>query len=336
MTPEQRARLLEPPTGPVDVVIDTDVTNEIDDQFAIAWALLRPDRLRVRALHACPYTVGPHLLDEPGFLTDVQRAELGPQDEVRRRMRVVSRAEGVELAAQECRRIVGLAGADVPVVDGCREPLPDEATAVPSDAVDSLVALAEQDRDGPLYVLGMGGATNIASALLAAPSIAERLVVVWTSAYPTTWPRPNVSFNLAQDLAASRVLLDSGVPLVYLPGYHVGEQLRVSLPDLELHVKGRGAVGDYLYDLAAASHWYARPGSTKVVWDLIDVAWVLDGRWVPSEPVPTPVLEADLSWGHRPGRPLMREAHGVDRDAVFLDLYAALEGAGQDTRPTPA
>ena len=36
----------------LDVVIDTDPVNEVDDQFAVAWALLRPDRLRVRALLA--------------------------------------------------------------------------------------------------------------------------------------------------------------------------------------------------------------------------------------------------------------------------------------------
>ncbi len=324
LTPDGRGRLLAPPSGPVDVVIDTDVTNEIDDQFALVWALLRPDRVRLRALHACPYALGPQLLTEPGFLTAVQRAELGPADEVARAMRVVAYAEGVERAEAECRRIVGLAGADVPVVRGCATRMPDERTPVASDAVDSLVALAHEDREGPLYVLGIGAATNLASALLTDPSIAERVVVVWTSAYPSTWPRPNVSFNLAQDVAASRALFASGVPLVYLPGYQVGEQLRVSLLDLEAHVKGRGPLGDYLYELAAASHWYARPGATKVIWDLIDVAWVLDGRWVPSELVPTPVLEADLSWGHPPGRPLMREAHGVDRDAVFLDLYAAL------------
>lgn len=327
MTPATRARRLEPPTGPVDVVIDTDVTNEIDDQFAIVWALLRPDRIRLRALHACPYALGPHLLTDPGFLTAVQRAELGPLGEVARAIPVVDAAEGVARAAEECRRIVTLAGRDVPVRDGCARTLPDERTPVPSDAVDDLVALAHEDREGPLYVLGIGGATNLASALLSDPTIAERIVVVWTSAYPTTWPHPNVSFNLAQDLAASRVLLDSGVPLVYLPGYQVGEQLRVSLPDLEHHVRGRGPLGDYLYGLAADSHWYARPGTTKVIWDLIDVAWVLDHRWVPSELMPTPVLEPDLSWGSRPGRPLLREAHGVDRDGVFLDLYASLDAA---------
>ncbi len=30
---------LAPPRGPVRLVIDTDTANEIDDQFALAWAL---------------------------------------------------------------------------------------------------------------------------------------------------------------------------------------------------------------------------------------------------------------------------------------------------------
>ena len=36
LTNEQRLRMLEVPTGLVDVVIDTDAYNEIDDQFAIS------------------------------------------------------------------------------------------------------------------------------------------------------------------------------------------------------------------------------------------------------------------------------------------------------------
>ena len=45
-----------PPTDRVlYVVIDTDPMNEVDDQFAIAWALLRPDRLRVQSPRVADY-----------------------------------------------------------------------------------------------------------------------------------------------------------------------------------------------------------------------------------------------------------------------------------------
>lgn len=46
-------------------------------------------------------------------------------------------------------------------------------------------------------------------------------------------------------------MFDSGVPLVYLPGYHVGVQLKISLPEMERFVRGRGDIGDYLHQLYA-------------------------------------------------------------------------------------
>ena len=48
-----QARLAPPPRGArLRVVIDTDAANEIDDQFALAWALLSPERLDVLAVYA--------------------------------------------------------------------------------------------------------------------------------------------------------------------------------------------------------------------------------------------------------------------------------------------
>ena len=40
---------------PIPVVIDSDTFNEIDDQFAIAYALCRPQTLDVQALLAAPF-----------------------------------------------------------------------------------------------------------------------------------------------------------------------------------------------------------------------------------------------------------------------------------------
>jgi len=326
LDPDLRERLLAPPDGLVEVVLDTDVTNEIDDQFAIVWALLRPDRLTVRALLAAPYSHATHLVQNPALVTDLERQKI---DELVRNygdVMVLDAKDGVARAAQECRVIADLCRSDVPIVDGCTAFLSDEQTPVASDAVENLIALAHEDREGPLYVLAIGAATNVASAVLTDPTIRERISVAWTSAYPSFWPQPNRSFNLVQDLPASRVLLESGVPFVYLPGYYVGEQLRVSLPELRDHVRGKGAVGDYLYEMSESSPFLGTErGRTKVVWDLVNVAWVLDPTWLSTGLVPTPRLGRDLRWEDAgPGRHLMREAWGVDRDAVYQDLFRVL------------
>ncbi|RYF38651.1 MAG: nucleoside hydrolase, partial [Comamonadaceae bacterium] len=44
-------RRLALPRGRVQAVLDTDAANEIDDQFALAWALLSPERIEVLGLY---------------------------------------------------------------------------------------------------------------------------------------------------------------------------------------------------------------------------------------------------------------------------------------------
>ena len=90
------------------------------------------------------------------------------------------------------------------------------------------------DDDRLLHVVAIGAVTNIAAALLMEPEIITRMVVSWTSGFPTFVRFSNSpSMNLVQDQHASRLLFDSGVPLLYLPGYYIGEQLVMSLPESE-------------------------------------------------------------------------------------------------------
>ena len=55
LTMEQRLRMLECPRGPIDLVLDTDAYNEIDDQFAISYALHASEKINLLALYAAPF-----------------------------------------------------------------------------------------------------------------------------------------------------------------------------------------------------------------------------------------------------------------------------------------
>ena len=46
---------LELPEGKINMVIDTDTYNEIDDQFALMYALRSPERLIIEAIYAAPF-----------------------------------------------------------------------------------------------------------------------------------------------------------------------------------------------------------------------------------------------------------------------------------------
>ncbi len=166
-----------------------------------------------------------------------------------------------------------------------------------------------------------------------APEIIHNLVVVWTAAYPSSFHLSNApSLNLVQDRLASQLLFECGVPHVYLPGFHVGAQLKISLPDMETWVRGKGAIGDYLYHLYTHNPIYEQRGivdytwRTWIVWDMINIAWLLNPAWVPSDLRPSPLLDDDLRWQHPPHRHWMREAYDINRDAIFRDFYLKLEG----------
>ncbi len=49
LTEEERKEKLNIPAGKIHLIIDTDAKNEVDDQFAVSWALRSPERLIVEA-----------------------------------------------------------------------------------------------------------------------------------------------------------------------------------------------------------------------------------------------------------------------------------------------
>ena len=258
---EERLKL--PTDQPVRLLIDTDTANEIDDQYAVAWALLSPDHMTVEAVTAEPFSFAHH---KPGLLAAEQAIESGKayseylvggfQGWIERLHAQGRRAadlnftlpdEGMELSYQEI----------ITIFDKMKEPhagrvfrgatryMAHETDIVESEAVDTIIELARKT-DQSLYIAAMGCVTNIASAILKAPDIRENIVVIWTSSFPSHAPHNNrPSLNLVQDVHASRLLFDCGVPHVYLPGYHVGAQLKISFAEMRDYVKGQSDVADY-------------------------------------------------------------------------------------------
>ncbi len=297
LTVEQRLRLLEPRGGKARVVIDTDTYNEIDDQFALVYALLSQDRLAVEAIYAAPFHNNRSSGPEDGMLRSY--------DEI---VRVLQR--------------LGYSG-DNFVHHGSRTWLPDSGNAILSPAADDLIARAMAAGEGPLYVVAIGATTNVAAAILQAPEIIERIVVVWLGGHPTYWHHTS-EFNLKQDMRASRLIFDCGVPLVRVPCINVTEHLKTTQAEMAEFVHGRGAIGEYLFEIFSAyrDDHYAR---SKELWDIGPIAWLVDAQWVESVLIHSPLLNPGCTWSHDPHRHLIREAIRVDRDAVFRDLFQKLE-----------
>ena len=110
------------------------------------------------------------------------------------------------------------------------------------------------------------------------------------------------SLNLVQDVYASQLLFECGVANVYLPGFNVGAQLTLSLPDMKEFVKGKGKIGDYLYHLYTHNPLHKQRGvldqtwRTWVIWDVINIAWLINPSWVPSSIIKSSTLNDELYW----------------------------------------
>lgn len=311
LTAQDSARLqtmLEPPTGKVPVVIDTDTFNEIDDQYAVAYAIMSPERMKVEAVYAAPFVNN----------------------------RSKSAAEGMEKSYEEILRILKFVGrgSDGFAFRGSERFLGGPGRPVDSPAARDLIKRAMEPRPTPLYVLTLGCPVNVASAILLEPRIKERIVVVWLGGTTHQWPSAR-EFNLNQDLAADRVLFDSGVPLVQIPTKNVSEHLRTTVAELERHMKGRSRLGDYLFDQFVEYEKAYTQGKgpnypySKVIWDISVIAWLIDPKWIPSELAPSPVLTDDFRWTQRPGRHQIRVATNLQRDLIFHDLFEKLARTGR-------
>ena len=298
LSESRRLEMLQPPKGRVRMVLDTDTYNEIDDQFAVVHALLSPEKLNVEAFYAVPF--------------HNNRSD-SPED-------------GMEKSYDEILRLLAFlnVSADGFVYRGSKAFLSDRVTPVPSDAATDMIERAMASRaEDPLYVVAVGAITNVASAILMEPAIIKRIVVIWLGGNPLYWPHTR-EFNLTQDLISAQVVLDCGVPFVWLPARGVVSHLHTTVAEMERYVQGRGKVGDYLVKIFKdySSDHYAW---SKVIWDISATAYLVNPAWVPTEIVHSPLLTEGATWSLDNSRHLMRVATSVDRDMIFRDLFKKLE-----------
>lgn len=298
---QERLKRLERPHGRIDVVLDTDAYNEIDDQFALAYLLSAPERLRVQALYAAPFQNDK--ADRPG--------------------------EGMEKSYDEILHILDLAGQNDlkrRVFRGSTGYLPDERTPVDSPAARDLAERAmAYSPEHPLYVAAIGAITNVASALLMRPEIGSRIVVVWLGGHAWHWHDTH-EFNMMQDVAAARVVFGSDAALVQLPCMGVVSAFATTGPELRHWLLGKNPLCDYLVQHTedeARTYAEGKPWS-RTIWDVTAIGWLLDaeGTRVLDRIEHTPIPQYDHHYSFDPARPPMRYVYHIDRDALFCDLFA--------------
>lgn len=278
-------------------VLDTDAFNEIDDQFAIVYSYFS-ERIDLQAIYAAP------------FFND---NSTGYED-------------GMEKSYDEILRVVECCDKNsaIPVLKGSKNTITNMGCAVESDAADHLIKLAKES-DEIIYVMAIGAITNIASAIMKDPSIAEKLCIIWLAAKQTHFPDVE-EFNLSQDYKAGQIVLNSGAPLLLCPAFNVVCALGARI-GLIRELKGHNPAAEYVYNLGEGYFKGAGEPSDwlRVLWDIAAPAIIDNPSCAEIEIITAPIFTDDRKYAFDSTRHQIMMLNSIDRETTYSRAWEVIK-----------
>lgn len=301
---EQYMKNLAVPNRKVDVVLDTDAYNEMDDQFAISYMLASQDKINTKAIYAAPF----------------------------QNVNAASPKEGMEKSYKEILHLLELTGREDMVSNvykGAEAFLASPCDPQVSEAVEDMVHRAmEYSPENPLYVIAIGAITNVASALLVCPKIAENIVIVWLGGNEHHYPDA-YEFNMMKDIYAAQIIFKSFSPLIQVPARNVITPFTLSVFEVEALLKRKNELCDYLREHYFTDHDFCREETkldkprTRVLCDVCAVAWLLndENRYMDCILTPRPILDNNGYYVFDTvEKRQMSCVYNIKRDAIACDM----------------
>src|SRR5260370_18317193 len=280
------------------VVLSTDVGNEIDDQGAITYLLLKPrfEVLGVMSAHA-PTITAPAGHTSYRILVDVVENRLGMSSHP-------------------------------PLIEGGSLPMENAKSPRPSPAVTFLIETSRRfSKNNRLTVLMIGAGTDVASAILTDPTIVERVRVVQMGFADE---QDGNEFNIANDVHAVQAILDSNVPLAVGPAKVCRASLSLTFDRAREMLANRGAIGAWLWEEYQA--WYFRVvkplrvndfSRPWVIWDDITLAYALG--MTTQHTLPRPRLRDDMSFEQVKTDQTVTWITDVDEQRMWADFVSLVD-----------
>jgi len=299
------------------VIIDNDFSGDPDDLFQLAHHVLSPS-VDVR------FIIGSHLsVGDPWDPSDVQ-------------------ATNAVTKARELLEVMGLAGR-YSVLEGAQRALADLKTPADTPAARAIIAEAlRDDTTLPLYYAAGAGLSDLASAVLLEPRIADRITLVWIggpehaglAVAPPGARGPE--YNLRIDINAARVLFEQSGMAIWQVPRNTYRQMLFSYAELVTRIAPLGPLGAYLtqsiervmdWTRAAGFHigeTYVMGDSPLVTLTALQSSFDADPSSSTYVLRPAPGFSPEGDYVERPGSRLIRVYTAIDTRLTFEDLVAKL------------
>lgn len=294
------------------MIIDSDANCEGDDQIAIIHALMS-DKIEVVGIIAEHYG---------GFESN-------------------GAGDSMIQSSLEIKNILSLAGREeIPVLLGSSESLENESKPILSEGAKFIIQECEKEDERPLYIIGQGPLTTLASALITSEVVADKSLLI--SVGGVNYPYGGFEFNFQNDLVAADLVMKSKIDVWLIPE-EAYSTMQVGFYELFQKVHPCGEIGKYLTEhllevqdrLIEKIRLFERGkiheksvnfpnGESWSLGDSCGVGLILCAKAGDYDVVTAPEINADGSYEIKEGGKQIRLYKSVDSRFILEDFYAKL------------
>lgn len=283
------------------VILDCDTANEMDDQYAVAYVLGRPDRFELLAMTAEHHS-----------------------------SRGNPRSIGMEESYDEFFRVMKVCHKEgaCPVYRGAPSSMCEDALCRPvmSEASDAIVRLANEAGE-ILYIIATGPVTNIAAAISADPSIIDKICVIWLGGNCYEWDSAS-ECNVWGDCPAAQVMMNSGVMVVQLPAFgaedHGTVQLRITRDDFMENLAGDSDASVFFRETLPCGLKRRTDWEDHVIWDIAGPCVLTLPEAYEFSIVPAPIFTDNIEYRFDDSRHKIIYMERLDPKTILEDMYRVI------------
>ncbi len=284
----------------VKVILDTDVANEVDDQFAICYLMKSLENIDLQAITIAPFFGS-------GY-SPVKTIE-----------------EGINLSFDTASKVLDLIDKSeykFKMYKGATKYFFESKLSNP--AVDKIIEIAKAN--DKTTILAIGAITNVALALYLAPEIAEKIDIVWLGGNSLEYG-DNKEFNFRQDVQAVDFVYKSKVNLAIIPCRNVAINLVTTIYELEHYLGNIGEIGKYLCSVFrdCKKAYRKQPqdiiGESKTLWDLSAIAYILNKDWFKTREISCPDIMEDGTYKTTNDKRKITYVYDLNRHKILQDFF---------------
>lgn len=269
------------------VILDTDIYNEIDDQFALAYLLKSKDIFDIQAITIAPFTKGEY---------DAKKS-IEPSYEVAKKIYEYC---GIEDTSN--------------IYKGATDYFKNNSNQE-NEAVNKIIEIALKNEK--TYILCIGCITNLALAIKKNPEIIKKIEVVWLGT--NFLFMKNDDFNFRQDVEAVKYVFESKVSLTVMPTYPIASNLVISIYEIEHRIKNKNILCDYFLNIFSDD--FGKKKIRRPLWDVSVIAYMLDKSLFQTLEISCPIIRDDWTFELTKNRHKITFVQRLDSNKIYDDLF---------------